>query len=157
MEKEKQGPSYVGLKDLKSVSFQKLGCYFMFRQLPKEDQSFILELFTDQTAVFNLMVDAFEKEYQRCIDKDGKSVAEPDLEYLMNWRKKMHECYDYNKLVLENYIENVSTNAKKKQKKKYQKMKTDKGLYESSIVGGEIDTDATMSRIKLYENRLKPS
>ena len=142
MEREKAA-SYTSIKDLRSVSFQKLGCYFMFRQLSQLDQAVILKMYKDQSAVFNLMIEAFEKEYQQCLDKEATDGSQPDLEYLIAWQKKMRDCYEYNTAYLENYIENVSKSTKKKQKKKYQKLKLEK--QDQGMLGTDIDPLATLS------------
>ena len=157
-QKDKSQPSFSTFKDLRAVSYQKLGCYFLYNQLPAEDRQMITEIFANQAAVFNQMIEAFEKEYTRCLSEESSGgggqnaspdiVADPDLEYLMEWRRKMHDTYDYSKHLLDNYIENVSVKVKKKLKKKYSKIKGDRGLFEQSILEGETDTEATLKMIE---------
>ena len=136
--------SFSTAKDLRNVSYQRLGSYFLFNQLPAEDKAVLGQMMAEQTAMFTLMTEAFEREYQRCVNDEGEVVEEPNLDHLMEWRKKMQETYDFNKMALDNYIENVSVKAKKKLKKKYSKLKGGKGLMEGSE---NIETEAVLKQI----------
>ena len=157
MDKDK-GATFNTLKDLKNVSFQKLGCYFLFSQLPLEDRTFLTGILAEQMAVFTKMLDAFQTEYQRCVDAErGEAIGDPDMEYLMEWRKKLHETYDRCKSALDHHVEHVSTKAKRKLKKKYSKMKGDKAGFEQNILSGEIDTEVSLKQLEAILRDQEPS
>ena len=157
MDKEK-ATSFTTIKDLKNVSFQKLGSYFLFTQLPQEDRTFLTGVLADQMAVFTKMLDAFQSEYQRCVDGDtGEPVEDFDLEYLMEWRKKLHQTYDRSKMLLDHHIEHASTKAKRKLKKKYSKMKGDKAGFEQNILPGEIDTEVSLKQLEAILRDQEPA